>query len=154
MIREARIYLSDKSDSAIVTAIYDNEASLLYEQEETLIVSNRCDPIAIASTLRNAIERFKRRDRNLRDYKITEWPAYRASNCRSVKEFESRYLQIFVKAANESELCYLAFAKPIGEEEIELRVTLNRYGSDEEIGQKILRLFDICSKWNSLANGK
>jgi hypothetical protein len=31
MIREARIYLSDKNSSAIVTAIYDNEASLPYE---------------------------------------------------------------------------------------------------------------------------
>jgi hypothetical protein len=71
-----------------------------------------------------------------------------------VREFESRYLQIFVKAANEAELCYVAFAKPLGEEEIELRVTLNRYGSDEEIGRKILRLFDVCSNWNSLANGQ
>jgi hypothetical protein len=154
MIREARIYLRSEDTPAIVTAVYENKESLPYEQEEALVLPNWGDPISLALALRRSIDRFERRDRNLRGYKRAEWPAYRASNCRSVREFESHYLQIFVRAANESELFYVAHTKPHDEEEIELRVVLNRYGPDEEIGRKIRRLFDACSKWNDFVSNR
>jgi hypothetical protein len=149
--REARIYLPLEKGSAIVAPVYCNMCSLNYEQENPIVVAEWRDPIALASAFRKAIERFARLDRNLRDYKSTDWPTYQASGCRSVRQFESSFQAIYIKAVNEAELYYKARTKPDGEEEIELRVLLNRHGLDVEIGRKVLRLFDVCSKWSEYA---
>ena len=102
---------------------------------------------ALGIALRFALERFSLQERNLRDFRKTEWPSYRASSSRSVREFEATFICIIVQALNESELFYDAFAHPIGEEDIALHVTLNRYGADEEIDRKILKLFNACVDW-------
>jgi hypothetical protein len=94
------------------------------------------------------MERFSRKDRNLRDFRRNDWPAFRASGCPSVQEFENTYHPIFAKALNEAELYYEARTRPEGEHEIELRVLLNRYSPDEELGRKVLRLFHVASMWN------
>jgi hypothetical protein len=128
--------------------MYGNMESLNYEQEEAIPVTDWGDPRVIAAAFRSAMERFTRKDRNLRDFKRNDWPAFRASGCRSVQEFENAYHSIFARALNEAELYYEARTKPEGELEIELRVLLNRYASDEENGRKLLRLFNVASMWN------
>ncbi len=145
--REARIYLPREKGSAIVAPVYFNMCSLNYEQENPIVVAEWRDPIALVSAFRTAIERFTFLDRNLREVKLSDWPAYRASGCRSVRQFEGNQF-VYIKAVNEAALFYEARTKPDGEEEIELRIVLNRYGPDVELGQKILRLFDVCSKWS------
>ena len=101
----------------------------------------------LAIALRLALERFSPQERNLRGYKRTEWPSYRASKSRSLRAFEAAYICISIQALNEAELFYDAEAYPRGEEDIALHVTLNRYGSNEEIDRKILKLFDACVDW-------
>jgi len=128
--------------------MYGNMESLNYEQEDAIPVDDWGDPRVLASAFRTAMERFTRKDRNLRDFKRNDWPAFRASGCRSVQQFENAYHPIFAKALNKPELYYEARTRPEGELEIELRVLLNRYASDEEIGRKILRLFQVASMWN------
>jgi hypothetical protein len=61
--------------------------------------------------------------------------------------FETTYTCISVQAMNEAELFYDAYARPLGEEDITLHVTLDRYGPDTEIDRKILRLFNACVDW-------
>jgi hypothetical protein len=122
--------------------------SLNYEPEEAIPVADRGAPRALAFAFRTAIQRFTRKDRNLRDFKRSDWPAFRASGCRSIQQFENTYHPIFARALNSAELYYEARTKPEGELEIELRVLLNRYASDEELGRKLLRLFQVASLWN------
>ena len=148
VLREVHIYLPHEHGPAVVAPMYGNMESLNYEQEEAIPVTDWGDPRVIAAAFRTAIERFSRKDRNLRDFKRNDWPAFRASGCRSVQEFEGSYHPIFAKALNEAELYYEARTRPEGEHEIELRVLLNRYTSDEENGRKLLRLFHVASMWN------
>jgi len=148
VLREVHIYLPHEHGPAVVAPMYGNMESLNYEQEEAIPVTDWGDPRVIAAAFRTAIERFSRKDRNLRDFKRNDWPAFRASGCRSVQEFEGSYHPIFAKALNEAELYYEARTRPEGEHEIELRVLLNRYTSDEENERKLLRLFHVASMWN------
>jgi hypothetical protein len=145
--RGAHIYLAEAKKPAIIAALYHNTVSATYEQEAPAVLSQWRDPIGLASALRAAVDRFSTKDRNLRDYKKTEWPSYMASDCRSVREFERVYFRITVQAVNAAELLYDAHAQPRGEGDIMLHVTLNRHGPDEEMGRKLLRLFDVCEDW-------
>ena len=150
MRREANICFITPTKPAIVAARHQNAAGITYEQEDPILVPNWRDSAELAKALRAAIERFSFKDRNLRDLKRTEWPSFRASGFRSVKEFESVCLCVWIRAVNDAELFYEAEAKPIGEDDIMLKVTLNRNGSDEEIGRCLIRLFDLCTKWPAL----
>ena len=148
MLREVHIYLPHEQGPAIVAPMYGNMESLNYEQEEAITVAEWGDPRVFAAAFRVGIERFTCKDRKLEDFKRNDWPAFRASGCRSVQQFENAYHAIFAKALNKEELYYEARTRPEGELEIELRVLVNRYASDEEIGRKILRLFHVASMWN------
>jgi hypothetical protein len=148
MLREVHIYLPHEQDPAIVAPMYGNMDSLNYEQEEAITVAEWGDPRVLAAAFRVGIERFSRKDRKLEDFKRNDWPAFRVSGCRSIQQFENAYHPIFAKALNKDEFYYEARTKPEGELEIELRVLVNRYASDEEIGRKILRLFHVACMWN------
>ncbi len=147
VLRSAHIYLGSPSKEAIITALHHNSAGISFEQEGPTVLANWREPQALGVALRTALGRFSLQERNLRDFKRTGWPSYRASHSRSVREFEASYTCIFVRSLNEAELFYDASAQPKGEEDISLHVTLNRYGPDEEMGRKILRLFDACIDW-------
>jgi hypothetical protein len=69
----------------------------------------------------------------------------------ALRQVIERFSQVV--AVNEAELFYDASCKPRGESDITLQVTLNRYGTDEEIGRQLGRLWFACLRWNSdLAN--
>jgi hypothetical protein len=151
MLRQTQIYLTKEAKPAIVMPMHHNRDGICFEQEQTVIVADWRKPATLAAGLHSAIAQFSFLDFNIRNRKRTEWPAYVASGCRSVREFEDMYFCIRVCAVNEAELGYDAHAQPPFESDITMHVWLNRHGGDEEIGRKLLRLFDICMKWDSYA---
>jgi hypothetical protein len=147
MLRRAHIYLGATAKDAIVAALHHNSAGISFEQDGPAVIANWRQAPGLGAALRFALERFSLQERSLRDFKKTEWPSYRASSARSVREFEAAYICVCVQALNEAELFYDARAYPRGEEDIALHVTLDRYGPDEEIDRKIVRLFNACVDW-------
>jgi hypothetical protein len=124
-----------------------NLAGIYYEQENPVVLTNWRERVKLATALRLALKQFSPRDRNLRETKKSDWPSYRASGCRSVREFETTYLRIAIRALNDAELLYDCSAQPRSEKDITLHVTLTRSGTDEEVGRLVFRLFDACSTW-------
>ena len=148
MLRQARIYLGATIKEAIVVALHHNNVGISFEQDDPEVVADWCQGPGLAVALRSALERLSPQERDLRGYKTTEWPSYRASKSRSVRAFEAAYnICISIQALNEAEFFYDAHANPHGEEDITLHVTLNRHGSDEEIERKLLKLFKACVDW-------
>ena len=147
-LRCAQVYLAENK-VGIVTAMHFNSAGICYEQGAPSVLDSWRNGLALAASLRSSLERFSFREANLRDTKKTDWPSYRASRCRSVREFENLYLCIHVRVLNEAELFYDAYAEPPGESDITLHVTLNRYAPDGEISRQLLKLFDVCRRWTA-----
>ena len=87
MTRQAHIYLPEDDRLAIVAPMNYNAAGIYYEQADAIVVASWRDTAAIAGAMRSALQQFVFRDLNLRDCKKTDWPSYRASGCRSVREF-------------------------------------------------------------------
>lgn len=131
-MRSAHIYLRDDKTPAIVAAMHRNIAGIYYEQEDPIVVSAWREPDALPNALWAALKRYSVQDRNLRDAKRLEWPSYRASRCRSVREFESTYLCITVDPVNEAEIIFSAEAKPFEEDDITFRVIFQRSAEDIE----------------------
>jgi hypothetical protein len=147
MLRRARIYLGATVNEAIVAALHHNKAGICFEQDHPEVLADWRQGPGLAVALRLALERFSPQERNLRDYKRTEWPSYGASNSRSLRAFEATYICIDIQALNDAEFFYDAEAYPRGEEDIALHVTLNRHGSNDEIERKLSKLFNACVDW-------
>jgi len=123
-----------------------NSAGIRYEQDNPVVMGST-EWENIAPSLRSALARFSFREANLREGRLSDWPSYRASGLRSVRQFQHEYLCIWVIAINDAELFYDAYCHPRGEADIALHVTLNPKGTDEEMSRILGRLFRACLHW-------
>jgi len=146
MLHRAHLYFAENRP-AIATATHYNSAGIYYEQDGPAVLTDWSDPYFFAAAVRSKLELFSFREADLRNHKESEWPSYLASRISSIREFKRSYICVTLRGLNEAELFYDACAQPQGEDDIALHVTINRYGSDDEFGRKLITLFDRCSAW-------
>jgi hypothetical protein len=149
MKRSARVFFA-KGKPTIVVAMHVNAAGLYYEQEKPIVLAAREDRVALGAAVRECVQRFTLKDMNLRPRKAKDWPAFRASKCRSVREFEYQYSGMEIEKFNDSEhiALYDAWMLPFRESEIRFHSTLNLLAiNDEETGRRLISLFEACQRW-------
>jgi hypothetical protein len=152
MVRGARLYFSESTKPAIIAALHRTSNHVWYEQETPELLSRWRDGAQLAEAMFRAIERFSIKDVDFRtrNNKLTNWPAFRASKCRSVNAFQRAYDCISVRSLNEHELFFTADMSPRGEDDIELRVLINPNNADTETSRKLLRLLHAYRRWEPL----
>ena len=87
--RCVNVYLS--VENAIVAPMHRNIAGVYFEQDVAVVVTDLHDASALGREFRKAFDRFSIRDKNLRNHRRSDWPAWQASGLRTIKEFERRY---------------------------------------------------------------
>ncbi len=142
-LRYTNLYLA-AGRPAIVAAAYYNLAGIGYEQEDPVVVAWG-DENSLAEAVNTTVERFCLRDRNLRDSKSTEWPAYLASKCRSVSDFERAYQYIRVTAISHDGNGFVASTEPPGEREISLCVSFPRIFNNPDMGRQLYKLYAVAT---------
>jgi hypothetical protein len=147
VLPQATLYAPVEMGSLIAAAIYDNRDSACYEQEHAAVIEQWRVPEILGAATWEVLARFCRKDRNLHGSKLSDWPAFKASHLRSVKQFEASYLRIHIVAANEAALVFEATVFPPDESQIALRVTFGKGNSNEEVGTLLLRLISSCLRW-------
>jgi hypothetical protein len=147
-LRSVHIYVAE-GKPAFIAALHFNSAGILYEQDDSLVAEDASWE-AVVPILRDALQKFSFRDADLREGRLTDWPSYQASGLRSVRQFQNAYLCIQIIAFNEAELFYDASSRPPEEADITLHVTLNPYGTDEEIARLLGRLHQACMRWKAV----
>jgi hypothetical protein len=148
ILRQAHIYLPNENRPAILVPVY-HASGWIVEQSNLTLLSEWRDPVPLAKGVRSVLQQFAVKEMQIRGGgSARESSTFRASGCRTLRDFELTYLCITVRAQGASELHFDAFARPHYENDIELRATLNPCGLDVEIGRKLLRLFDACEKWS------
>lgn len=144
-LRLAIIYAA-KDRPTLVTSMHYNEAGICYEQSCLLVA----DVDQLVPVVRQALADFSMKDADLRQAKLSDWPSYRASGLKSVRQFQNEYLQITVTATNEAELFYEAATKPHHESDLTLSVLINRFGDDTESQRLLDKLVSSCYQWSRI----
>jgi hypothetical protein len=108
MIRGARLYFAESTKPAIIAALHRTPNGVWYEQDSPELLPNWRDAEQLATAMCRAIERFSIKNVDFRTHnnKLTDWPAFRASKCRSVNTFQRAYDDIFVRSLNDHELFF------------------------------------------------
>jgi hypothetical protein len=96
----ALIYICEKS--VIVAPTHAaGDGGPYYEQENHILLTD-CSSAELGAAIKESLKLFSIRERDLRKFKKTDWPAYRASRCTSVKRFEEDFQRIRISYLNPS----------------------------------------------------
>lgn len=136
--RGVHVYLGP--DAAIVAATHQNLAGIYYEQADPQVLRTPIDPAQLGAAFRQAFDRFSVQDKNLRDARRSDWPAYQASGLRSLKDFERTYQTVLCYALNPSNAVVRASIAHPAHEGIELSCSFNPLLAPEVIGAQLLQL--------------
>jgi hypothetical protein len=143
-----RLHFLPASKKIVLAPMYRNFESIDYEQEKAEIMTFD-GPISFEELGRHAFETLldcERKDRNLRNYKMSEWPAYRASGMRSIRQFEKS----FIRTELRTHPCYIEVEgspTPNGDIHVGGFVTISAL--DADLGSLILRIVRCCQKLHS-----
>src|SRR5687768_530820 len=119
MLRQAHIYLPNEDRPAILVPVY-HTGCWIVEQSNPTLLSEWRDPVALAKGVRSVLQQSAVKEMQIRGGgNARESTTFRASGCRTLRDFESIYLCITICAQGESELHFDAYTRPHYEDEIE-----------------------------------
>jgi hypothetical protein len=97
MSSHAHVYLSHSGRGVVLAAVAVNDAGIRYEPDFAILLPPSSSPARIGQAVADVLSKYSHKDRNLRDHKKTDWPAFRASGLKSVRAFEQDFSYVAVE---------------------------------------------------------
>lgn len=97
MTSYAHVYLSHSGQGVVLAATAVNGAGIRYEPDYAILLPPSSTPAMLGQTIIDVLGQFCRKDRNLRNYKKSDWPAFRASGLKTIRAFEQDYSFVVVE---------------------------------------------------------
>ena len=142
-IKMVALYGSEKYCHILVAPYYYNEAGIYYEQEIIQIIETNSDEINIGDQVINCLEMFQFKEKNLRDNKESEWPAFRASKSKSLRSFQEDYYYFSITGLTPDNNTLRIEALPYKGSDIRLSALVSK-NNHTEIGSLIKRMLNMC----------
>jgi hypothetical protein len=144
LAKHCSVYISDKHEQIIIAPLLANKAGIIYEQENCRTMPKSAVFSELGTEIINSMNLFSIKDTNLTEAKRTDWPSYKHSKSKSVQTFEQEYINISVDSSNEYNLIIEIEASPYKNSELKIKSTLSFYEDKEEIGKRIMQVFEAC----------
>ena len=142
-IRGVHLYFS--AETVIVAALHQNPDGIYFEQPTPTVIPARATREELGTAFRRAFEGFSVQNRDLRNAKAADWPAFRASGARSAKEFRNAFMAVQCYGLHSSNAVVRAATRHPAHEDIELSVSFNPRLEPEAVGGKLLQLVRAAS---------
>ncbi|HEX2751412.1 MAG TPA: hypothetical protein VHM91_25605 [Verrucomicrobiales bacterium] len=106
-----------------------NHGGLIAEKPGGSVVVKFSEPAAIHSAILAALEACEYEETfNYSGRKKSDWPAWQASGCKTIKQFETGFVRLSVKGVNAKNLFYAVTTPEFGDYELHLAISVNAYG--------------------------
>lgn len=139
--KSAAIYISDKLSDLIIAPYHINKAGIYYEQPICTKLHYPIDPETLGAEAIRNFNLFSLKDRNLRDAKQSDWPAYKHGNCKTIKAFEQNYAAIFIKGNNQSNIILSIEAPFRSDANLNIKASLSVKATHRQIGEQIITVY-------------
>ena len=146
LVQHVALYIDREGSRVIIATMNRNGAGgLLIEEAEPTVLSGPIDSEVFAPALLKALARTEvRPERNLRDHKLTDWPAFRASGAKSARAFERDFVRFHIQGMNEFNVVYLIEASPVKDAELTIHSSFEAGNSSAGVTSKCLRVWRAC----------
>lgn len=141
--KHARVYLHRDGSRLIVATVHDNQDGVLVEAEGPLSLTTWTDE-DLGDSVKTALDQSATITRDLQGLKQTDWPALKVSDERSVRAFQSSFIQIDLSGANEANLIYMIDGIPEGVSDLTIRTSIVSHASPVEFAQRLTRVYKAC----------
>ncbi len=150
-VQYANVFLSRDRGSAIVARTRNHGGLIVEVPDGPVRLELGDDPAELGDATLTALRSCEAGGAvNLRDAKKTDWPAFRASGCRSVAAFERTYVAYSVCGANASNIIYVATSQPFGPD-VSLTSSRSSGASADDAGAWLRELHDVFLRVESIA---
>jgi len=140
-IKSVTIYISDLKRQIIIAPRYFNNAGILYEQDTCTLLTFPVDYFQLGNEMLRNFDMFTLKDQNLREYKLTDWPAYKCSKLKSVKSFKDLYHRIDIDGNNESNIIISIESPVSGDKDLFIKATISTSNRKEAIGELVMKVY-------------
>lgn len=138
-----QLYFSE--DVVIVAATHRNLAGIYFEQAGgTVRMAGVPSAHELGQAFQAAFRSFSMMEADLRNAKGTDWPAFKASGARSIRQFNDTFRTVSCYSLNPSNAIVRASTPHARNSEIELSTSFNPLMSAEIIGAQLLRLLEVA----------
>ena len=143
--RHAVVYMDRSGDTAIIVPLHYNGAGgFLFEDVEPIVIRTPNDPESLGTTIKRALMASAIRPESAdRIGKLTDWPAFKSSRKKSVRQFESAFIRIDVSGMNEANLFYNIEGWPDKNAEVRVLASASAF-RPEELGERCMRVWRAC----------
>lgn len=95
-IKLLSIYASNKHGQIIFAPISKNLAGIRYEQDKCFSCDYPISDLLLGEYTLKYFDFFNIKDKNLRENRSTDWPAFKHSKVKTVRGFETDYVRVSV----------------------------------------------------------
>jgi hypothetical protein len=140
--KSVTVYISESKGQIIIAPKYVNKAGISYEQDICTLMQYPINDVLLgAETLRN-FNLFCLKDKNLRDQKLTDWPAFKYSKLKTVKQFEAVFSRISIDGLNEANISISIEACFANDNDLIIKsITSANEANNENIGKQIMKVY-------------
>jgi hypothetical protein len=143
------LYLSSELNKILVVPQYVDESWIRFEQEEIQTLDFDCSNELLGESIRRNFDKFAQKNMENKKRTSKDWPAYRASKLKSMKDFENKYYRISINGANEANIIMVFEADMKLKNEINLTSSISAFAENERLGilTKELNKIQISKKF-------
>ena len=134
------VYLSNEYNKILISPMFVDESWVHYEQEEIEVLNFDTNDHLLGEAIKNNLDKFEEKNCDLTNRNKKDWPAFKASKLKTVKEFESKFSRISIEGLNESNLILAFDAETNSKDEINLRTTISFRTETNELGVRLKKL--------------
>jgi hypothetical protein len=147
MIPSLTVYIG--KGRAIVAARHATTDGILYEQENVSLLATGYSASDLGAAVKKAFTEFSVRAKDLRNAKKSDWAAFKASDCDSMKKFEAEFSRIDVAYLNPSGAVARAELRFPSDKDFGVFASFNPRLPDEEIGKSIVGLVQRLDRFST-----
>jgi len=144
MTHNAHIYIRRDAGRAILVTVHTNQDGIGFEHDTPTTIESPIAPDRLGDVARSAASATDKRDKQLRNMKPTDWPAYRSSGAKSVRQFQEEFIALQMAAANDSNLVYVITGRPVQGYALEVSASIASSAPASEIGKLVMRVYEAC----------
>lgn len=137
--QHAHVFITeDESKAIIVTLHFAEKGGVLIEHSEPAIITDPIETNRHGNAFLSALRKTSMKNsENLRNRKLTDWPAFRASKALSSRQFELNSIPLIVSGADDANLIYTIEGVPFKDAELHIISSVTSGIPANELGERI-----------------
>jgi hypothetical protein len=143
-IKSVSVYASSKHSQIIFAPMSKNFAGIRYEQDECFSSDFPISDLLFGEQALKYFNYFTIKDKNLREHKLTDWPAFRHSKVKTIRSFEADYVWAGVTGLDENNHTLRIEGLPYKDSDLSVTSMISAHTEPINIGDRLNKVIAVC----------